>query len=147
MCLVILSAVLGFVDLFFPDAVVALTSIVSGMTILFIFDFLFGSSTNPYIVPFKEGNAFMDLLFGGAGGLGWIVLLSTIHEFLTTRKLSKRSVTVFLAILVSVPTLYLVSLFSKSIMIFFDEHPWFPATLIGIVTLVVGIIIGRWQKK
>lgn len=134
-CLVVLSIGVGFADIFSSDSVVLLTLCTSAITLVFIFNYLFGSSPNPSIVGTADG-IFIDFIaFGLLGPIVWFVFLETVSKttydiLRKTKKISLRQA---------------YSSFSKniaSIVNFFDKHPWIITVLASLFTLLLGILIG-----
>lgn len=87
----------------------------------------------------------------GFFAMGWILIwevLDNAWTFLNQRKISQKFVAViFFGIGVSGVVIFLVFVYSTTIMSFFDSHPWI-MTLLGILaTLLGGIFIGRRTKE
>lgn len=137
-CLVVISTGLCLESIFFPPEVLFLTSSTSVITLIAIVSYLFGSSTDPSILAnfFTIGGETRILedylVIGLLGSLMWVILLTGIYDFL--RKIRKISISgVYLAFSTTI----------SRITSFFDKHPWFATILVGIITLLVGILIGR----
>ncbi len=145
--LLFLTAGIGVARYLFSPPVALLTSCTSVVTTMITVNYLFGSSTKPLVFPFAQ-DPFGDLMSGVIGGALWFFLLAALHEFFTKRRRVSSRGAKFVLISASCSIVFILAfVFSKSIMIFFDEHPWFPTTIIGIVTFVVGFLIAEWRTR
>jgi len=139
-CLGVLSIFFGLETLLFSDEILMLTSLTSGVAIVFIVNCLFGSSPNPSILAdylnLEGGDLFLDSIsIGLAGPLSWLLFLRGIYGFLSkARKLSIRQAYLSL------------SANASRIVTFFDKHPWVATVLIGFISLLVGVLIGMLRR-
>ena len=139
-CLAVLSIVLGLQARFFTSEIRLVTLFTSAVTLTFIVNYLFGSSTNPsifyeyifQITPSAEDAIFIDYgVFGFIAPPLWLIFLDFMYNLLIkARKISMRQAYLTLHTKVS------------RVVDFFDKHPWFVTGLISLIALLVGILIG-----
>jgi len=143
-CLLVLSIAFYLESIFFPIEITILTFYTSLMTLIFIVNYLLGTSTDPSIITnyifleeIERGppTIFLDYTLVGLGlGSVWLIFLILIRDFFKrARKMSIRQVFGEFRINLS------------RVVGFFDAHPWFVTILIGTITLLVGILIGTWK--
>jgi len=139
---------MSLVEILFAREILAVTSFSSIIALIFIVNYLFESSTNPSILsgflgwPPQSGanRVFFDyVIIGLGGGLVWLLLFMSLVDFF--RK--AREISLHQALLRSGKT-FSAGIFQ--IVDTFDRHPWLVTLLIGIITLLVGILIGSWAR-
>ena len=139
-CLAVLSIVLGLQTKFFASETRLVTLFASAVTLTFIVNYLFGSSTNPSIfsdyilhrTPSAEDAIIIDY-----GVFGFIVptFLLGFLDFSYSLLIKARKISIGQAYLI------LHTKVSRAVD-FFDRHPWFATGLISLIALLVGILIG-----
>jgi hypothetical protein len=139
-CISVLTVAFVLESFFFPDEIAILALYSSLFSVIFMVDYLFGSSTDPSILAgffnltrSAAGDAaFFDFIaLGLVGGSLWIASIAILSDFANkARKLSIRQA--FSALREDL----------TRIVILFDKHPWIAPVLIGLASLIVGILIG-----
>lgn len=142
-CMFVLTVGLGLIRRFLSGTTAILTFYTSSLTLIFILNWFFGSSTDPSIIANfihlerdKDTRMLFDfLIIGLAGNTLWLIFSLSLYDFIgKVREMSIRNV--FLSFRANI----------TRIIKFFDLHPWLATILIGIITLLVGIVIGTWQR-
>jgi hypothetical protein len=139
----ILSLGFGLISRYLSWEKAVLTFYASTIAVIFVVDWIFGSSADPSIIrdyfglsiPSGEGVFYDFLGIGLVGGGLWMMLLTASKGAID--KLRRRPI--------KGVRLSLQSSISRLIG-FFDTHPWLATILMGVITLVIGIIIGRLNR-
>lgn len=137
--ILLLSIGYTLIGKFYSGSVGSLTYYTSILTLIFMVNWFFQSSTDPSILAVffnvergGDQRILLDyLVIGLVGGTIWLGLLASFLGFLgTVRKMSIRDG--FLLLRTSV----------SRIVEFFDAHPWLAPVLLSVATLLVGFLIG-----